>query len=289
MSAAISVNDQFSHVGLVAYVSRPTWTTPERAQELAALLTDARWPWLPWWASFSGKHRRDDLKSIRVGGKNGSTPLLNGLLSEKLSMLYMNRARGDGNFTSVALNLNRDLENPTHETPYQLRVTCRSSQLPDGRQFSSFISLAHDLVQATGSVHAVMGAWPTFDWAICDSWTMRMVLDTSAGDKNLGLPERFGEQLAMASKWHLFFGRTYARHPRWGNYLNDTHLAAIGGVDRIRMEVAPALIQRVGQLTYVQLTSSIDTAMSAEAGAKRDRLEALMEPILPKPAPVQDA
>lgn len=58
------------------------------------------------------------------------------------------------------------------------------------------------------------------------------------------------------------------------------HVAAIGGVARIAAEVAPAVIQPVGALTYVQLTGSIDTALTPEAGAKRRALEALMAPIL---------
>ena len=110
------------------------------------------------------------------------------------------------------------------------------------------------------------------------------------GDFDLGLPEAFRAQLDAVGSHLRQIGRAYARHPRWGTYLHAEHLAAIGGVDRVRAEVAPARIEPVGALTYLQLTDSIDTALTPEAGAKRRALEALMAPILvgaplPPPAP----
>ncbi len=62
--------------------------------------------------------------------------------------------------------------------------------------------------------------------------------------------------------------------------MNAAHVATIGGIERIRSEVQPAKIEAVGELTYIQLTESIETGMSAEAGEERVKLQAWMGPIL---------
>lgn len=285
MTERASVNDQVPHVGVSAYFPRAVWDSPGGAQRIAGLLVDPRWPWIPWWTSYSGKHKRDDRKPVRVGGKHGVGPILEGLASDKLRVLDMNRARGEGNFTSVMLHLDRAWQ--TWEYPFDLLLTCRAVELPAGRSMEAWIGLVHELLTALEAQHATMGVWPTYTMARCDTWLTRMVLDTPQRDINLGLPERFSDQISLVSQWWKFLGRTYARHPRWGTYLNDGHLAAIGGIERVRAEVAPARVERVGELTYLQLTESIETALTAEAGARRERLEALMAPILvgaPRPA-----
>jgi len=100
-----SINNQFPHVGLAAYFEKAVWRDAKRAAQVAALLVDDRWPWIPWWANYSGLHKRDDRPSVRVGDKDGVVPLVAGMASEKLSKLYMNRAKGDKDFTSVMLDL----------------------------------------------------------------------------------------------------------------------------------------------------------------------------------------
>ncbi len=284
MARQPSINSQFPHAGLVAFFEKAVWVDPDRAQRVADLLVDKRWPWIPWWASYSGLHKRDDRRSVRVGGKNGSAPILEGLRSDKLSRLDMNRARGDGDFTSVMLNLDRSREE--WNEPFQLRVTCRSAELPPGKSFAAWIELMHELVTELGVLHAILGAWPTYDLAICDTWLMNLILDTPQGDVDLGLPAGFQKQTSLAAKWFKFIGRRYARHPRWGTYLHDGHLEAIGGLARVKAEVEPARVDRVGELTYIQLTESIETALTPVAGERRRRLEDLMAPILVG-APVQ--
>ncbi|MBZ0232168.1 MAG: hypothetical protein K8M05_07420 [Deltaproteobacteria bacterium] len=272
------IDNQFPHAGLAAYFARVTWTDRARAERIAQLLVDERWPWLPCWLSYSGLHKRDDRKAGRVGGKNGAGPILDALLSDKLMTLRLNRARGDGDFTTVMLNLDREKEKWSEG--YQLRVTCRSAELPEGKSFEGWIELMHELLVEVGALHATIGAWPTYDLAMCDTWLTRMVLDTPSGDIDLGLPEAFQEQISLVSQWRKLMGRVYARHPRWGTYLHDGHLAAIGGVERVRAEVEPARIERVSDLTYIQLTDSIDTGLTPLAGERRRRLEHLMAPIL---------
>lgn len=281
MSRETSVNNQFPHAGLAAYFERPVSQDHAVAERLADLLVDARWPWIPWWAEFSGVHKRDDQAAVRVGGKNGAAPLVEGLLSSRFARLRMNRAKGDKDFTSVNLNFDPARTQLGDEAPYRILATCRSAELPDGKTFDAWISLAHDLVATVGALNATIGAWPTYDMAIGDTWLTRVILDTPKGDTPLNDPPgEFMVQRELLKKWSHKLGRTYARHPRWGTYLNGAHVAAIGGVDRIRTEVQPARIEAVGELTYVQLTDSIGTGMSGVADERRRKLQALMAPIL---------
>lgn len=281
MSRTPSVNNQFAHVGLSAYFAKAVGQDRQLAERVAGLLVDKRWPWIPWFAQFVGLHKRDDTRSVRVGGKNGYAPLLDGFLSPRLQTLRMNRARGDGDFTSVELPFDATMLGWDYEAPYELLITCRSAELPDGKTFDGWITLAHDLLAELGAMNATIGAWPTHSHAIRDTWHTRIVLDTPRGDTPLNdLPEDLNEQIDLLKRWRRNVGRTYARHPRWGTYLNAGHVAAIGGVDRIRAEVQPARIDAVGELTYIQLTDSIETGMSALAGERRRKLQALMTPIL---------
>ena len=108
-----------------------------------------------------------------------------------------------------------------------------------------------------------------------DASMLRMVLDTRWGQYELGVLPSSADRTDRR-----MIGKTYARYPRWGTYLNEAHLAAIGGAERVLADVTPARIDRIGDLTYIQLTASIETAMTVECGERRRRLEALMAPIL---------
>jgi len=281
MSGPVSVNNQFAHVGLAAYCPHRVARDPAVVERVAKLLVDPRWPWIPWYASFQGVHKRDDRSAVRVGGKNGFAALVEGMSSPRLSTLRMDRARGDSNFTSVQLPFDARQETWGREAPYAVWITCRSAALPAGKSFDAWLTLAHELVATLGALTGTIGAWPTFDLAIRDTWRTRMVLDTPRGDLPPNpLPADLDPQIAPPGEWQKTLGLTYARHPRWGTYLHARHIAAIGGVERIRAEVAPAKIEAVGELTYIQLTESIETAMTAVSGEKRLRLQALMAPII---------
>ena len=73
-----------------------------------------------------------------------------------------------------------------------------------------------------------------------------------------------------------------AREPEWGTYLTAAHADAIGGVEAIRAAVEPYRILEAGGVVFVQL-SPYDAALAPETEAKRQRLEALMAPIVAMP------
>lgn len=272
--AAIAV----PHVGLAAYAAAPVTADAARVASVAALMVDSRWPWLPWWVTSAGVDPRDDRAAVRAGGKNGAAPVLDILRSGKAMTLRLDRAMGEDNHTSVSLDV--DPRFAERGDPYELRVTCRTADLPAGASFEAWLALAHELVVAVGAMHATLGAWPTYAMARADTDRVRVVLDTPAGELDLGLPADVRGQLDAVSADLRRVGRVVARHPRWGTYLHAEHVARIGGVPAIRDAVAPARIEAVEALTYIQLTESIDSALTAAAGERRRALEALMAPIL---------
>lgn len=276
----------FPHVGFAGYFSDPLWRSAH-LERITDLLVDPRWPWSLRSARFMGLDKRDD-HSLRLRRDDGASILQAKIASPRLDTLHMRHGQGDGNFAAASLDLGRRGEKWGFEAAYHLWITCRYVELPKGKDFAAWMTLLHELATAVGVANAVLGAWPSYEWAVGDTWLTRVVLDAPAGDIQLSPPARLNEQHHLISAWRKFLGRTYARHPRWGTYLNAAHLAAIGGLARVQAEVAPAVITPLGELTYLQLTPSIETAMSPEAEQKRQALEALMAPILvgaPRPTP----
>jgi hypothetical protein len=267
------------HLGVAAYFSKPVFANEVTIDRLARLFVDPRWPWLPWWASYSAPDPRNDSKAIRVGGKNGYSPIVEALRRRDLHALRLNRTHGENNNCSAEIDLHK--LNAERETSYPLWLICKATDLPADKSIDDFLALTHEILEVVGAATAVIGAWPTHNYAICDVSFLRMVLDTPKGDINLGLTGDFARQRDLGSSVRYQLGRAYARFPRWGTYLHAGHLAAIGGLERVRAVVDPAVVQRVGALTYLQLTPSVDTAQSPEAEAKRRALEELMAPILP--------
>jgi len=269
------------YLGLAAYFSEPVWTDPGRVNRVAAFLVHKRWPWIPWWASASGVHRRDDRSMKRVGGKNGIAPIVEIVNSPRYSVLRLDRARGEDNFSTVYMNLGRmgEYPNPDH-APYHLWITLRCHDLPNGTSISAWVELAHEIVETLGALNATLGVWPTSNMAIADTWLTRIVLDHPKGEIELGLPKNFEQHTDLLRRNRGTLGGAHARHPRWGTYLKREHVDAIGGIDRIRAEVEPARIDQLATLTYIQLTDSVETALTPAAGEKRRALEALMTPIL---------
>jgi len=269
------------YLGLAAYFSEAVWTDPGRVNRVAAFLVDKRWPWIPWWASASGVHRRDDRSMKRVGGKNGIGPIVDILKSPRCRVLHLNRALGDDNFATVCMNLGRtgEYRDPNY-APHHLWITLRCHELPEGKSISMWIELAHELVEELGALNATLGVWPTSNMAIADTWLTHIVLDHPKGEIDLGLPKNFEKQTDLLVRNRDTLGGAHARHPRWGTYLKREHVDAIGGIDRIRAEVEPARIDQLATLTYIQLTDSVETALTPAAGEKRRALEALMTPIL---------
>jgi hypothetical protein len=98
------------------------------------------------------------------------------------------------------------------------------------------------------------------------------------------LAHPFPEQHArmrVPNRRHL--GTKYMRFPRWGTLVNPEHVAQLGGVEAIERAVEPALVRQLSGGIYVQLTSSVATALGEESMEKQRRFTELAEPLLPPP------
>ena len=77
-------------------------------------------------------------------------------------------------------------------------------------------------------------------------------------------------------------GMRYVRFPRWGTIYSKAHVEQLGGAERIRDVVRPALVRELGaDAFYFQLTDSVATATAAEAMQKQHAFTELAAPLLP--------
>ncbi|HEY6032680.1 MAG TPA: hypothetical protein VIV58_00435, partial [Kofleriaceae bacterium] len=107
------------------------------------------------------------------------------------------------------------------------------------------------------------------------------------GTTDLGPGDDLAAQNDRAKYWRDLLGSKYVRNARWGTYLRDHHIEAVGGLERIRREVEPARIDRLGELVYFQLTESIVDAIGPACDAKRRAFDTVLAPILPPPIPAR--
>ena len=267
------------YAGLAAYFPTGQWSDRARADRFAELLFDERWPVPPTYVKFGGDHKRDDQSSKRVTAKTGPAYVSEGLQSPRYARLRAYKRIRDKDVTWLYVNAGVSGLNWNFDAACGLQVLCRPEDAP-GQSLGAAITLFHDLVATTGALTGTLGIWPTFDIANHDITLIRTILDTRWGEYDISLPPAFAEQCALVQSERKFIGKMWARHPRWGTYLNAAHVAAIGGVERIRAEVEPARIEPVGELTYIQLTETWQTALTPETEQRRQRLEQLMAPIV---------
>jgi hypothetical protein len=78
-------------------------------------------------------------------------------------------------------------------------------------------------------------------------------------------------------------GDAFVRRPRWGTYLNRTHVAAIGGRQKILDVVQPPITRDVGELFYVQLSERVSESTS---DAARERGKAFTDLLAPITVPI---
>lgn len=135
---------------------------------------------------------------------------------------------------------------------------------------------------------AILPVYETANAVFADVLLMSIVRDSRwTGTSDLGPGDDFAEQNARAKYWRDLVGAKYVRNARWGTYLRDHHIESVGGLDRIRRQVEPARVDRLGELVYFQLTESIEDAVGPACDAKRRAFDAVLAPILPPPIPAR--
>jgi hypothetical protein len=212
-----------------------------RVQHVAELFVDERWPWSPWWVRST---QRSDLtkatRSKRVAGAKGAAHLATTILDPRTAtMEFSCRKRGEYLATAL-LETGRTMVG--RDWPYRLTTygRTRAYALPEGRTIESWISMIHELMTTLDVANAVLPVYATDAAVHADLTFSSIILDSRwTGRTDLGPGRTFSEQNSRANWWRSELGASYVRNARWGTYLRDRHVEAIGGLDRIRCEVEP--------------------------------------------------
>jgi hypothetical protein len=259
----------------------------ERAQRVAALLMDPRWPWPP--KSFSTGVVGSFTKRTRtrkVGPATGQKRLLDSILDPSTRVLLLST-----HSLEAKDHAHLRIETGTYslsswEQPFRADGQTRAHDLPAGKTVENWIHLVHELIETLDVASAILPLYETATAVLADTSLTSIVSESRwNGRTDLGPGEDFSAQNDRAQYWRDLLGATYVRNARWGTYLRDHHVEAIGGLDRIRREVEPARVTVLGPLVYFQLTETVDEGLTDACEAKRRAFDVLLAPILPPPIP----
>lgn len=274
------------YLGFAGYYSTRLCDDRGRAERVASLLVDPRWPWPPWWAKFSLRDQfLKTTRSRKVVGAKGAAFLREGMGSPDYRKLFVYRSSKEADdFAGAELETGQRSFGTKKEKPFESWGGTDGDNLPEGKSLGSWVELIHELMVALDVGSATIPVLKGRTACLND-----VTLNTRVTLSNVDFePPDFPRQNSRAIFWRNKLGGTYVRHPRWGNYLGRAHLDTIGGLDRIRDEVAPARIVELGDLVFIQLTEDPHDAITAECERKRRALEAVMAPIVAPVAPRED-
>jgi hypothetical protein len=275
------------HVGFATRYAVPLVTSPDRAERVASLLLDPRWPWPP--TSLSTVLLEPFTKHTntrRLGAKTGQERLANSIQDPTVRVVMLScHSLESKNHAHVRLDTGTHALS-SWEQPFKASGQTRAHDLPDGKAIDRWIELMHELMVALDVASAILPLYATATAVLADTMMGSIVSDSRwTGRTNLGPGDEFSNQNDRANYWRDLLGATYVRNARWGTYLRDHHVEAVGGLDRIRREVDPARVTALGSLTYFQLTETLDEGLTDACEAKRRAFDVLLAPILPPPIP----
>lgn len=274
------------HLGFAARYATRLVDSPERANRVAALLVDSRWPWRA--SSFTAGELADLTKSspaVRITGERTAKRLADSILDPTKRLVRIKRVTRDEEFSKASIDTGT-FALSTWDQPFSATGHTRGHDLPEGHRVEEWIALIHDLMLALDVASAILPVYETASAVFADVMLMSIVRDSRwTGTTDLGPGDDFAAQNDRANYWRDLVGAKYVRNARWGTYLRDHHIDTVGGLERIRREVEPARIDRLGELTYFQLTESIADALGPACAAKRRAFDTVLAPILPPPIP----
>jgi hypothetical protein len=265
------------HIGFDTRYATRLVSSPDRAKCVASLLVDPRWPWPP--KSFSTGVLGDFTKrtrSRRVSGLAGADRILESISDPATRILMLScHSLESKNHAHVRIDTGTHALS-TWEQPFEASGQTRAHDLPAAKTIEDWIQMLHELMVALDVASATA--------VLADTMMGSIVSDSRwTGRTDLGPGDEFSKQNRRANYWSDLLGATYVRNARWGTYLRDHHVEAIGGLDRIRREVEPARVTVLGPLVYFQLTETVDEALTDACEAKRRAFDTLLAPILPPP------
>jgi len=227
---------------------------------------------------------RDELlkstRSREVVGTKGSALLTEGITAPEHRRLSLYRSSEEAEeFSNADLETGQRVINAHYEMPFEAWGLTYGDDLPEGKNLSSWVELVHELMVALDVGSATIPVFQGKGSCLNDVTLNRRVTLSNVDFE----PPDYPRQNSRAIFWRDKLGGTYVRHPRWGNYLGREHIAKIGGLDRIRSEVAPGQLIELENLVFIGLTKDPRDALTADCERKRSALEALMAPIVAPP------
>lgn len=270
-------------LGFAGYYATRICDDHARAKRIASLLVDVRWPWPPWWAQFWARDTFfTSTRSRKVIGAKGAAFLAEGMTSPEYQRLALYRSATEADdFSHASLYTGQRVINPEHENPFEVWGLTHGYDLPEEKDLGSWVAMVHELMVAIDVGSATI---PVFRGKVSCMNDATMGLRVTLSNVDFTPPD-YPRQNNRAIHAREKLGGTYVRHPRWGNYLGREHIAKIGGLDRIRADVAPAQLIELGNLVFIGLTKDPRDALTADCEKKRAALEALMTPIVAPPEP----
>jgi hypothetical protein len=256
-------------------------------RQLADLLLDPRWLWPLRWARYA-----QDVKPLwpteRISHKRGTAVLVEAMLNPKRTAVraYFS-PRDKENTASLRVNLPGQLPFPRFETSFEVTGAIRVHEPPPAKSPDQWLELANDILCLLKVDSAITTVFRTYDQVWADLTLGRIVIDNRGQpERDLGVTGELARQNHDCAMLRQQLGRTYVRHPRWGNYWLPEHVEKVGGIDRIHEAVRPAKIEQVGHLWYIQLLPTMEDALTPAYAEKRHALEAIMGPIrVPRDTP----
>ena len=271
------------YAGFVGFYHEPL-ADRQAVRRMAELILDDRWPWPMRWARFA--QRVKPLWSTdRLGGKRGIDPLVDSMLNPRRTTMRAYFSPKDAvNTASIRVNLAGDEFSPAWDDSFQVRGAVRVHDLPPGKQIDAWLGLTNDMLGLLKVDHAIITVFRTYWQVWGDVSLSRIVIDNRGQPEiDLGPTGEFNDQNDDLIGHRSRTGRTYVRHPRWGNYWLPEHVEKVGGIERIREAVQPAKIEQVGHLIYIQLLPTMEDALTPAYAEKRHALQAIMGSICVPP------
>ncbi|MCW5808167.1 MAG: hypothetical protein KIT31_37805 [Deltaproteobacteria bacterium] len=255
------------------FVIEPTEVSESVAEHMVALVRSDGWD-LP--LRYFSSIARPGEKLVRRPGmlrpKVLASELAAALLAAQTSVAIMSTsARNDSTYADCWFET--DAEHWSSSRVHQLQAY---GQRPLGAEPTWNSWLEAVLAFADGA-RASMGIVCVMDES--STRELSVLMGTSPGDDAHPL---YG-QWSRLSRNRREVGERYVRFPRWGTLYSHRHVAAIGGVAKIREVVAPAVVRELSAGVYFQVTDSIASARLPESVEKQRAFEALVEPWLPPP------
>jgi hypothetical protein len=145
--------------------------------------------------------------------------------------------------------------------------------IPADKSVDRWLALVRELAAVLEAAHGVI--WVETDERFL--MARQFVSGTPDPRKPPDYPTNESHRIVHARK---LLGDRYVRFPGWATFLRSAHVDAVGGREKLLSVVKPPVIHDVGDLLYVQLSSSVDDALAPETEARRQALVELLSPII---------